>query len=99
MLDINVFHGDAETVGDDLGEGGLVTLTVTVGAGLDGDFAGGVDAHKGALPLTRASAEGANHGGGGKATGLDGGGEANADEMTTLGAGSGLLGAQLVVAK
>jgi hypothetical protein len=49
VYDLDLVEWDAELVHHKLGEGGFVALAVAVGAGEDGDAAGGVDADFGAL--------------------------------------------------
>ena len=88
----------AEPVGDDLGEGRLVTLAVRGGTGVDGDRSGRVDANVGALPLASLGAERSDDRRRRQAACLDVGREADADLLAAVVAARRLLGAQIVVA-
>ncbi len=70
--------GDAEPVGDELGEGGLVALAVAVRAGEHLDRADRVDPDLGRFPQADAGAERADRRRGRDAAGLDMAGEADA---------------------
>ena len=52
--DFYVIHRDPQFVRQDLGEGGLFTLSVRRSSYEDVDFAGGIEAHDGAFPKTAA---------------------------------------------
>ena len=59
--DFHVVHVNADFVGDDLGEGGLLALAVRRGADKHVHLAGGVDAHGGAFPQPTAETDGSGH--------------------------------------
>ena len=59
--DGHVVYIDAQFVGDNLGEGGLLSLSVGRSSGVNVHLAGGMEAHYGALPQTAAEADGAGH--------------------------------------
>ena len=98
--DLDRLRRDAEPVGDDLGEGRLVTLSVGGGAGVDGDGTGGVDAHVGALPQSGLSAQRADDRRGRETASLDVGRETDPElpAAGAVGAAGRLLAAQVVVA-
>src|ERR1044071_1585327 len=50
--DDDIGHGDAESVGGDLGEAGFLALAVRGGAGDNGDFAGHFNADAAPFPTT-----------------------------------------------
>ena len=93
---LHVVHGDAQLIGHNLGEGGLLALAVGRRANEDVDLAGGVEAHRGALPQAAAETDGAGHLGGPKAADFAVTGYADAGNNTAL-AGVGLFVAQLVI--
>ena len=57
----HVVHGNPQFIGHNLGEGGFLALAVGGGADEDVDLAGGVEAHRGALPQTAAEADSPGH--------------------------------------
>ena len=71
MLDRDVLERDAQLVGHDLRERGLVALAMAVAAGEDGDLAGGMHAHLAGLEQAGARAQGAGDARWRDAAGLD----------------------------
>ena len=82
--DVDVLDRHAETVGDDLREGGLVALAVRVRAGEHRDGAGGMHADLARFEQAGARAERARDGGGRDAAGFDVGGVADAAQLAVL---------------
>src|SRR3989454_10381763 len=77
--DLDLLHRDAELVGDELGERGLVPLPVRVRPRIHGHRARRVDAHLAGLPEARARAERARDGRWRRAARLDVRADADAD--------------------
>ena len=81
MHDLDLIERHAELADDELGEGGFVALAVAVGAGEDGDAAGGMDADFRDLVQAGAGAERADHRRRRDAAGFDVGGDADAAQL------------------
>src|SRR5690606_20706214 len=79
--DLDILDRHAELVGDELGEGGLMPLSVAVRAGIDEDAAGRIEADLARFPQAYAGTERANHGGRRDAAGLDIGTETDAAQL------------------
>src|ERR1700761_6551546 len=84
MDDRDLADRDAETLGDQRAEGGLVPLAVAVRSGEDFDGADRIDPDFRRLPQTDAGAEAADGFRRRNATGLDIAGEADAAELALL---------------
>ena len=79
--DLHLADRNAETLGDQLREGGLVALAVAVRAGEDFDGADRIDADFGGFPQADAGAQAADRFRGRDAAGLDVAGEADAAQL------------------
>src|SRR5436190_22355149 len=81
MDDLHLADGNAETFGDQLAEGGLVTLAMAVRTREDFDRAHRIDAYLRGFPQTDAGAEAADGLGRRDAAGLDVAGHADAAQL------------------
>ena len=80
LHDVDVRHGAAEAVGDDLRIGGGVGLAVVVAAAEHGDLAAGMDADGGDIPEPHAGTQGGRKPARAGAAGADEGGHADAHQ-------------------
>src|SRR5690606_8150325 len=94
--DLDFLKGNAQFLGDDLGEGGLLSLTVGGSPGEDGYFTRGMDADGGAFPQSPLEADSAGDLRGTQSAQLHVGGEAD-PQVAPLFACFLLLLAELVV--
>eukprot|EP00043_Microstomoeca_roanoka_P002426 m.38320 g.38320 ORF g.38320 m.38320 type:complete len:1021 (-) comp11478_c0_seq1:708-3770(-) len=84
VVDLDLARIDADHLGHDLGEGGLVPLTVRMRAGIDADRAGCVDPHGGGFVKTGAGAQLSDEVRRRDAAGLDVMGDAEAAQLAAF---------------